>query len=724
MHEEALQRIATLDQHILTLDEQIVALQLQLQISNSHILDLQGKNNGLTESLAAEVRQSAAAVRVKNRSDRMHEWNLDQAQKLYELQVQHAVRQQQQDQPSSQSESSPTMSTPTIPATATTPTIRSRANAIMSPRNIQNWTRELELCFKDFCKQRGFTWEQIAGLKEYVRDTLFSPSPEGVTRVKQGMGHRAAKAARASLREWLNEESSVFEDQCKLVAAWVKALAPDQRIQFAREAFIYELVVRSVVEEVCSTWETNVVTALKIKYKLRLSDAKFLVLNRIMFGKLDEEGYWEKRSVLGVDLKGLPGRHKREKKENEFLAAVGWKKTTVANGAATVSIRALVEAEVQVCDKVTQIHDGMIVFHVFHWDKAQFHKNMGVASGGTKLANLSPNANSPISCLQAFSMEAGDRYADAALQLEEVLNEYNSMDGAKIRVDNSRSITLRNNVAGDLPSICALYGTAGCTCTYCCCACKVTLAEVGSLDPPEGGWPMRSLAESDLLAHAVPGLCPGCGVVITKSTVLTFTSNISKAFIKAHIATHFGQYPGQPPLVRAEHDSITFCRLHGRLRGVAAVVTGTFWPFVDQIHPQNGEKKQSEQLYDLYTSRGIRVKKKHFKKSSPHAGKFDYQRSLSKHSYTGDETDAVEHLWPLVLLILHPEGSGPDHERERYKAAQDWLAWCELEEVLCSPKGSREHHAEDVRKAAQNWMVLHQVRLCLCFLFLGLRPNI
>ena len=682
----------------------IIQLSLELKVAREHLGELETAHQILQTRLDTENKKNVGLVKIKNKQLKELEWRLEQTNQLHQLGLVHAHEKVSRAAELAGQQTGPTTLT-IIPSVSS---VRSRANVPITSSNLRNWARELQTLFVFFCQERNFTQDQVAELKKYVQFTLFGAS-EGDTLPKTGQAKRATRAECTELKEWLKIQSPTVIGQCALVSEWLRPVSSDLQIQVSRDAGFYLIIVRSVVEQITSGWDVD--TSLKIKFKMRLSRVKLAVLNQLLVGKIDEEGTWEPRSIEGVQLTGLAGHHKRSVREKEILEKLGYKATKVAYGAAVASIRKLVEQEIQICDALEKIPDGKVIDHLWQMDKAQFHKGMGVVAGGVKLPNLSPDANAPLASLNVFCMEKTEKYQDVSLQLDSVINEFNGLNDAVISIEPGRACKLCNCMGGDIPSVSGVLGLGGSSCSFPCNCCMVPLDQLSSLNPPPGGWRMRTLADSDLLAHSVEGFCRGCNKQITKALIVKFSEGRPKN--KNYLKTHFGQYEGQPPLIRVEYNRIVFCRLHAKLRSVAAIANTSIWPYVDQIAPTDGkpESKQSAQLFDLFTRYGMRVKKRQFKKSAVRADKFDLQRSLMKHSYNGSDCDTLLALWPLILEILHPPGSGAYHAEKRTISGRDWISYSTLETAMRVEEGSLFDHAEGVRKSAQFWMECHQVIL-------------
>ena len=132
------------------------------------------------------------------------------------------------------------------------------------------------------------------------------------------------------------------------------------------------------------------------------------------------------------------------------------------------------------------------------------------------------------------------------------------------------NVTFANCVGGDDPSVCALYGLGGASCLHPCKFCQVHRDEMNKASQPrtDQRWKMRTVHESNVLAHTIEGaFCPCCKKVslslslcdvrsskkiilfrvqiITETDVLGPYSEFSDGFRLKHARNHFSQQPGK-----------------------------------------------------------------------------------------------------------------------------------------------------------------------------------
>jgi hypothetical protein len=131
----------------------------------------------------------------------------------------------------------------------------------------------------------------------------------------------------------------------------------------------------------------------------------------------------------------------------------------------------------------------------------------------------------------------------------------------------------------------------------------------------------------------------------------------------------------------------------------------TIFPFLGEIKMTDGSNSQGQQIFDLMTHHGIRVKRTALEKATTDGATYDAAKSFKKYAPTGNEGKVLRLIYPQILDILHPPNIFPDHDKQREVSTALWVAWDKLIEVLQSGKddttAAREDKAVAMQSAAQ-----------------------
>lgn len=289
-------------------------------------------------------------------------------------------------------------------------------------------------------------------------------------------------------------------------------------------------------------------------------------------------------------------------------------------------------------------------------------------------------------------MEGGDDHIAIRTYAEEAIAEANKVIEAgevEVLFEGKGLIKVKviNIGVADQAAQHANDGQGGCNMPHPCGFCKVHKTEICVVGKT---WGKRTIEENAKLAHAVPGVCPGCRCTIveevkdaeTERPIASIGSKPPKVPFRfqpnPHSVVHFNQKPGQTSILKIPLSNWCICVLHMNLRIVGMLFEYTVLrdpTLQKKIQGTKGDSQTlAEAVYMLLSAANIHIK--HLR--SPTNNVDSYYHSISRHNFAGSDASKLLHVWEPLLNLIYPEclrKENPQIARD-HKASHDaWKQW-------------------------------------------------
>jgi hypothetical protein len=388
---------------------------------------------------------------------------------------------------------------------------------------------------------------------------------------------------------------------------------------------------------------------LRLKCHLKIGRRKCLQIDKSLSTIYNPElDIYERWSYFGIQAPKIASDYKQQKQQLRLNQEKG--KQVSADGKAVLfGVDAVLKPAIRSHYGTKKFQqaldlDGKI-FVGIGADKCNALSNMPMTTTQVTFPTIAVNAQSPYSQATVAVYEGKDDYDDYKTQCQQTATDFVAL--VKDGVDNHECCGV---VLGDMNFQTSVKGTcnnaSGCPCPL----CKIPKNKLSETDPTElKKFELRTYLDACLLAHAIPGTCPACQLVITADTVATWDGIYTNKQCEQHAQTHFGQKLGKMPVFNVEFCFYIICILHLMLRCVENLFSKTILRDLGEIKPPSNGKGQVEVLFDFLTSIGVRIKLKFLKdKTADHLG------TLQKKSFNGKECWLLLEYFHELLAIVYP----------------------------------------------------------------------
>ena len=569
---------------------------------------------------------------------------------------------------------------------------------------------------------------------------------------------RALRASKTLLEKvgplWQTLVSNVLEG---CTSDLVRKLMPVRLPVFLREG---ATVFMSRLHEF---WSSERLLDMKIACKL--SRRLFTHMRNCLFKvKNKATGFWEDLWFDDVLVTPPPGEKALRSLSKAIAAEYGMK--TKRKGAMTYvdvnklcaeSVTAAIVAkqlkasvnEAGEWDVTDAAGNTVVVQEVF--DKAYMARGLSQTAAGVAFPNSSKHPCSPQHTNEFAVAESGDDWIGLWENLSEPLKAFNKLKQAgevkdvvlpkqctNLDEDITANVKVTCTVGADQSGAHSGLGLGPCNGHCPCPICEITAPDILETNPERlKDHVRRSLTRISLLAHLVPGDCPGCKarIVAKKEELCGCKKNekcakcdglrmmvvakrgdkpppMRKVELDSWLKQHFGVRYAQGALIEVEPGLWVICILHMNLR-----ITGNFFAhcILKELgrHTEKSPKEReriAKGVWDLLVGRGLSVK---VLKCPKDQAVDSYWESISQYSFAGDDCAvlAANDLWLDCLHLVMPQGAREKNYtlQERYEAiVEGWRMWNEEVWPLINRLDfeTKQLKADAVRKAARKFIPL------------------
>jgi hypothetical protein len=503
---------------------------------------------------------------------------------------------------------------------------------------------------------------------------------------------------------------------------------------------------------------------LNMKISCKLSRRNYTHSRNCYFKRLNKStGIWEPLWIDGVLITPPPGEkalrtlsrviaaeYGLETKRHGKMSHISLNKLCAEKITAAIVAGDLKSSKRADGDWVVTDGEGnkVVVQEVF--DKAHIRHGFAQTAVGVAFPNSSKHPCSLDHTNEFAVGESGDDWQGLRENLSEPLEAFNKMielgcvkdvvlpkEFTDLDENINISVATEFAVGADQSGSHSGLGLGPCNCHHACPIC-----EIGGDDMLETSeavlsqFTRRTLERLRLLAHLVPGDCPGCNarIVLTKEDLCGCKKSqrcdkcdgkqmmvvakvgdkpptTKKSDLEAWLKRHFGVYYAKGPLIWLEPIFWVICILHMNLR-----ITGAF--FAHCILKELGRHTEgkplereaiAKQVWELLSGAGLPVKVL----KCPVNETTSFWLSISKHSFAGDDCAvlACNDLWLKCLDMVMPEAArNANHTLEtRYQSIiKAWRKWNEEVWPLINRLDfeTKKLKADAVRKAAREFIPL------------------
>jgi hypothetical protein len=385
--------------------------------------------------------------------------------------------------------------------------------------------------------------------------------------------------------------------------------------------------------------------------------------------------------------------------------------------------------------------DGKPAVVCWSFDACTVHRGMKQTSFGYKICNLinAPD-NSPHYFHEYALMEAGDDYMNikkhaetSVLQVNEILNA-NAVQGVCLPVPwlSPSTTKLQHVGCADQAALHSASGHGGCNMSHSCSYCLVHKSELCAFGFEENdNWEARTQRNAALLAHAMPGKCPGCECEITaneKFDPATERPVVTKLGEKApkvpvrfkgipHSTLHYNQKLGQIPLFNVAPSFWCICILHMCLRIVGMLFEYSVLrsPMLARKVKGKRRKKKSggtsraeddtlgAHVWAMLTAAQIHIKML----TPPTADINAYYYSIKKHNFAGEDASKLMSVWRPILELVFYNAQGEQYDKH-VAAWEQWsdVVWPLICDVTSEDALDRNKKAANVKVAGAKFVEL------------------
>lgn len=362
----------------------------------------------------------------------------------------------------------------------------------------------------------------------------------------------------------------------------------------------------------------------------------------------------------------------------------------------------LQERQMMIYDANSQLIfvDGQPLQVIWSFDGALGHKGQKLVSWTFRVMPALGASNSLRQLKQFILFEGGDSNPSLHYHLGDKLDKLNKFvkKGTLSFGDQlQESVPLTHSLVADAHGLRDNFGLND-GCPFCECPKEKFFHFQEKIEYPE-----RTLERLELLAHLVPGHCPGCNVdIVTPAQYKQEIDDANATFRKPKAMFLVAKQGDELPqsylstlkqlglhgtwleihkqvvyatkiVLRIEPRDCYCCLLHGDMRIVGMLTDACLWKTLSTFHQKkSGYSTETicEQIYNLLRKHGIQVSKVEAASNSPGA----WWSSLCTHSFSGRDCNTLVSIIFIILDLVFPA-----HVREKdAQTQQQYSKWCEL----------------------------------------------
>lgn len=396
---------------------------------------------------------------------------------------------------------------------------------------------------------------------------------------------------------------------------------------------------------------------------------------------------------------------------------------------------------------VTDLQGNKVCLQVV-FDKANIHKLMSQTAVGVAYPNSSKHPCSPEHTHEFCVSESGDDWHGLRDNVSEALGAFNALkergyvEGVVLKKEQTGldeditvNVAVDCTVGADQSGAHSGLGLGPCNSSFPCLICQCPQDEVLTTNAKQlGSYPRRSLHGLRLLAHLIPGDCPGCKarVVASKEDLCGCKAKkkcekcdgrkmmvvaepgdtpptMKKADLNSWLKTHFGVCYARGPLVEVEPGLWVICILHMNLRITGAMFEHMIIKELGRHNKPAEREKTAQMVWEILIQNGIAIKAL----KCPVNNVISYWNSIQNHSFAGNDCAILsfERLWLKLLdLVMPKEAREANHTLEtRYSSCvKAWDMWAGEVWPLINNLDfeTKKLKANAVRKAAREFIPL------------------
>ena len=527
-------------------------------------------------------------------------------------------------------------------------------------------------------------------------------------------------------------------------------LLPDRISEFVQEG------KENLMQKISDHY--NVEHLLDLKIRCKLSRRNYTELRRYLCKMQDSNGLWVPLKIDGVEVIPFAGEKALRNVMKAIASEYGVRKVNSNTVAVSANTRAARDFTAALRNKtatwrkegdahVVEAAGGGTICLQEVFDKAKMTPRLDQTAVGFAYPNLSQHPCSPEHTHEHCLAEGADNWASMFENLRSVFAEFNDIlkRGFVQDVIVPKEITgYEEDIKVDVPVDCTVgsdqagshggLGLGPCSGHCACPMCEIPAGDILSIDLTFlMKVTRRSLARLRLLAHLVPGDCPGCHarVVATKEELCACQKKTcqkcqgkklmlvakpgdkapqrSKNDLDSWLKQHFNVCCAQGPLIEVEPGKWVICILHMNLRIVGALFEHTILKEMG-IHFNTAVTKEEVAtfVWETCVKKGIPMKLK----KCPVSKTDSYWVSVGKHSFAGPDCAILleDELW-LTLLdrVISPEARAKNIILDgRYlHIVAAWRKWVDTWAIINKLDfNTKKEKADTVQQAACDFIPL------------------